>query len=183
MITIKKPSGVGDWLRIYRLYCAAFPAFERKPFQIIIDMYREGRADVWYCCADGDFFGFAATINSPDTILLDYYAVDARFRGRGYGSQLLQKLIAQYAGRGFFVEIESIYTLSPNPEERRNRRQFYLKNGLVPLRVVADVFGTPMELLGVGMTMDFDGYYRFYEEHYGRIRARNIRRIAEPEWE
>ena len=62
-LTLRKPATPLDWLHIRLLYRRAFPRYERKPFQIIRRMHKEGRTDVWLAEQDGHFAGLAATIN------------------------------------------------------------------------------------------------------------------------
>ena len=70
---------------IFVLYRNAFPRSERKPFGIILRMAKEGRADLWTIRHNGRFAGFAATVNAPELILLDYFAVKKSLRGQGVG--------------------------------------------------------------------------------------------------
>lgn len=168
------PASPLQWLRIYRLYRHAFPRAERKPFSIILAMVRRGKTDVWYLTRGGRFAGLAATLNGGDVILLDYLAIAEPMRGQGVGTAALRTLLHTYAGKGFFVEIESTDEEGPDRRVRMRRRQFYLSNGLHPLGVTALVFGVKMELLGVGCEMDFAQYQTFYRTHYSPLAARNV---------
>ena len=163
-----------QWLQIHRLYRRAFPPAERKPFSIIVSMWRKGNADVWYLTRSGRFAGFATTINSADLILLDYLAIVPTQRGQGAGSQALRALRERYAGKGIFVEIESIYENAPDQESRLRRRRFYLRSGFAPLGVLATVFGVKMELLGANCAMDFARYHAFYRDYYSPQAAENV---------
>lgn len=121
-LTFQKPAAPGQWLRLYKLYRTAFPASERKPFSMIVKMYRRGKTDLWCISRDGVFVGLAATINGEDLILLDYFAVEQNIRGQGVGSEALRALQKIYSGKGLFVEIESPYDDSPNRAERQRRQ-------------------------------------------------------------
>ena len=94
MITVTKTKR-GELPMIFYLYRTAFPQNERKPFSRITSMVKEGRADLWTIRRDGKFAGFAATVNGPDIVLLDYFAVKKSFRGLGVGSEALKLLIEQ----------------------------------------------------------------------------------------
>lgn len=172
-LTLRAPSRPLDWLRIRLLYRRAFPRYERKPFSIIRRMRKEGRTDLWLAEADGHFAGLAATINAPDVILLDYLAVHEKRRSQGMGSAFLQALLEKYAGRGLFVEIEAADRDDPDGSKAR-RKQFYLRNGLADMHVVAILFGVRMELLGRGCTLDFDGYREFYRTYYNSWAAEHV---------
>lgn len=170
-----------DWLRIRRLYQEAFPSCERKPFSIIVSMWKKRRTAVWCFRQDGRFAGFAATINGPGLILIDYLAVEKKRRGQGVGSQALRALKARYPACTLFVEIESPFEDAPNREERLHRKAFYMRCGYLPSRTMADVFGTKMELLCCGDRIDFDAYHRFYCEQYNPRAGEHIRYVPYPE--
>ena len=104
-----------DIPQLFALYRTAFPRSERKPFGIILRMAREGRADLWTIRHRGRFAGLAATVNGPDIVLLDYFAVKRSLRGRGVGSAALMQLEKQYAGRA------RLFHLHPQPDRKRGR--------------------------------------------------------------
>ena len=60
-VILKKPKGISDWLRLYRLYLSAFPREERKPFALILRMYKKGTTDVWCLMREGKFVGLGIT--------------------------------------------------------------------------------------------------------------------------
>lgn len=171
---IQKPKTPGNWWRIYRLYLSAFPAAERKPFSMILRMCRKGKSDIWCICRDKKFAGLAITINSPDLILLDYFAISKHRRGEGIGTKALSMLRDHYSGKGFFVEIETTLKETKELPMRLRRKQFYLAAGLQELSVTAKLFGVDMELLGVGCSMDYARYKAFYRDNYNQWAADHI---------
>ena len=174
-IILRKPKSFLDWLRIYELYLCAFPPAERKPFNRITAMYRQGRADVWCVEKEDEFAGFASTVNGGDLILLDYLAIAPRYRGWGIGSTAMAQMQQIYENKGFFVEIESTREDAPNRAQREKRKHFYQAAGMEPMDVYADVFGVEMELLGSRCRLDFDAYRAFYHDHYSPWAATHIR--------
>lgn len=178
-VALYHPTTPLDWWLIYRLYRQAFPREERKPFAIIRKMYKEGRTIVWLArTTDGRFAGMASTIESPNTTLLDYFAIVPKLRSQGYGSAFLQRLLLCYEDKGLFVEIEAADRDDPTGEKAR-RKAFYLRNGLQEMHVVADLFGVRMELLGRGCSLDFDTYRAFYHDHYSVWAAEHVVRPKE----
>lgn len=174
MIKLEKPNGWGDWLRLYRLYMQAFPAAERKPWRTIRKMYEKGKADVWCVKADGNFAGLAITVNSPNVILLDFFAISKKQRGQGIGTKALKAILARYADKGFFLEIESTLEESPDRAMRLRRKKFYLSCGLEEMHTTAFLFGVKMELLGVKCHLNFDQYKAFYATYYNAWAADHI---------
>ena len=161
-IVLHKPQGVGDWLRLQRLYVSAFPKDERKPFAVIRRMFREGKGDIWCILTEGKFAGLATTVNGDELILIDYFAVSGKQRGKGIGKAAMECLLSLYPGRGVFLEIESPERPGLDREQRKKMKEFYLSCGFAELGVKAKVFGVYMELLGIGCQMDFETYRRFY---------------------
>lgn len=176
-ITLKKPRGL-RWLQLYTLYREAFPREERKPFSMIVKMAKQGKSDLWYLEHERKFVGLAATINGPELILLDYFAIPRTLRGKGIGTAALQTLMRHYGSKGFFLEIESTQEQAPNQAERERRKRFYLSVGLQELQVTAELFGVNMELLGVRCHLDFEGYRNFYRDNYSAWAAEHVKPIA-----
>lgn len=176
-VSLGKPGGLFRWWKLYRLYLGAFPASERKPFGMVLKMYRAGKTDVWCVEKDGEFAGLALTINGDDMILLDYFAVVKACRGKGIGSVALVELQRMYEGKGLFVEIESTKENAPDQAARERRKRFYLSSGLEELHVDVKLFGVNMELLGVGCCLDFERYKAFYRENYNPWAAEHIGQV------
>ena len=174
MLELKKPTGHKMWLRLYRLYLAAFPAAERKPWQMIRKMHRLGKTDIWCVMQERKFCGLAITINSPEVILLDYFAIAKNCRGQGIGTNALKAFVEKYAGKGFFLEIESTLEDSRDKEVRLRRKKFYISCGLTEMHTLATLFGVKMELLGVGCHLDYDAYKAFYRDNYNSWTAEHI---------
>jgi GNAT superfamily N-acetyltransferase len=173
-ITLSPPKTLAHWLLIFRLYRKAFPASERKPFGIILTMYRKEKTDLWCILSDGNFAGFASTVNGDDLILLDYLAVEGKHRGKGIGTAALNRLLSKYPHQGLFVEIENTYLPGADQPLRIRRKAFYRSCGMEDLNVTANVFGVSMELLGRNCQMDFAQYKRFYRNHYSAWAAEHI---------
>ncbi len=180
-IVMKKPRGFAHWRKIYKLYLSAFPIYERKPFSMIRKMEKKGVTDVWYFEKNGKFIGLAATINSENTILIDYLAIDKKHRKQGYGSEILWLLREKYTGRGIFVEIESTFEDCENKEERKRRKAFYLRNGMEEMGVLAELFGVNMELLGYNCKMTYEDYHAFYRDNYSQWAAEHIKKAFYPD--
>lgn len=177
MTQVKKLS---QWQNIHRLYKTAFPKCERKPFALIWFVHQKGNADVWVMETEEGFTGFAITLNVRDMVLLDYFAVSDSWRGKGFGGQALRQLQKHYSDRRFFLEIESVYHAAENLAERQRRKRFYLQNGMTEMSVMADVFGTPMELLGYKCRVNFREYQSLYQESFGKWALKHLTALPYP---
>ena len=175
MIELKKPAGHKLWAKLYSLYLSAFPAAERKPWWMIRKMHRAGKTDIWCIMHEESFAGLAITINGPDTILLDYFAVEKKCRGQGIGRSALKAILERYEGKHFFLEIESTNAqTAKNMPTRLRRKAFYLSCGLQEMHTEATLFGVKMELLGNGCHLDYNDYKAFYRDNYNQWAANHI---------
>ena len=89
-----KPKKIIEYIKLFALYEKAFPRAEKKPISMILKMQKCGATDVWYFEENGEFLGLAITINSPELILVDYFAVSENHRAKGYGTAMLKSLIS-----------------------------------------------------------------------------------------
>jgi len=170
------PRGLQQWADIYKLYGKAFPASEKKPFSMIVKMYRKGASDVWRFTRNGNFAGLIITINGSDHVLLDYLAVEEKQRGTGIGTEILRQMRQQYPGKGVFLEIESVYEDCTNKEERIRRKHFYEKSGMKSMDVFVWLFGVKMELMGFDCRLTYEDYHTFYRDNYNRWAADHIQK-------
>lgn len=132
---------------IHSLYVRAFPPAERKPFEILMRLRRRGICDLYLITCGGENCGFAAVHRVKDIALLDYFAIDDRFRGRGLGGMALDVLTDRYRNCRFFIEIERVEAEADNHAERAARKRFYLQHGFVECGIFARMWGVDMEIL------------------------------------
>ena len=176
LLTFAAPKGLCQWAEIYMLYRKAFPRAEKKPFSMIVNMYRKGSSDVWRFAREGKFAGLIITINGGKHILLDYLAVDEAQRGTGIGTEILQQMRSHYEGKGVFLEIESVYEDCDNKAQRIRRKHFYEKCGMTSMEVFVWLFGVKMELMGFDTQLSYEEYHAFYRDNYNQWAADHIQK-------
>ncbi len=131
-----------------------FPADEIKPFGRIKETCEKGEymgyglyehADDKECLA----YAWLCTIPSENWVLLDYYAVTEKLRGKGLGSRFLHKILEDYTqGAPVIIEVEDPDKIGDHPgvslEEEKTKRLrrigFYLRNGVKETELRARVF-------------------------------------------
>ncbi len=170
------PRGLRQWVDVYKLYQKAFPESEKKPFWLILKMFRKGTSDVWRFTRDGKFAGLIITINGEDHILLDYLAVEKSRRGTGIGTEILRLMRCHYTGKGVFLEIESVYDACDNQNQRIRRKHFYEKCGMTSMEVFVWLFGVKMELMGFDCSLSYEQYHAFYRDNYNQWAASHIQK-------
>lgn len=166
------PRGQLHWVR--EIYNEAFPQRERKPVWMIRRYQRQGKMELLAVCEGGGAVGMAIAAVTADTVLLDYFAIEAHLRDRGLGGGALAALLQRYAGKQFFLEIESTELPSENHAQCLARKAFYLRNGLQDTGLRMDLFGVPMELLASSADLDWPACQPIYRLLYGPQYARHV---------
>lgn len=157
--------------QIEKLYREAFPAQERKPFQLILEKREEGITEIQSIEGEsGRFYGLAITILYRDMVLLDYFAILPEQRGNGIGSQAFALLRSKYAGKRFFLEIEHTGVEAENALIRQKRKEFYLRNGMKESLLFVRLFGVEMEVLVDQCGICYEEYKRLYTDTFGETR-------------
>lgn len=147
------------------LYKSSFPAAEKKPFWLIRKKCHEGIMEMFAIVdRENTFAGLAIFIYYKDMVLLDYFAIEPSLRGMGKGSEALELIKQKFTDKRFFLEIESVYEDCPDLKNRQNRRKFYLANGMQSQNYLVLLFGTEMELLSAGASVQYEEYEMMYRE-------------------
>ena len=177
---LKKINSPAEWQALRKLYKKAFPKFEQKPLWLVWLVQQRRKADVWIAEKEGEFAGFAITMNGKDLVLLDYLAVTENLRGTGVGTRILKGLQKHYQGRRLFLEIENVYEEADNRADRLRRKHFYLKNRMQEMKIMVNAFGAELELLTFDCQVSYEEYYELYCSCYGKWAASNIVRLPYP---
>ena len=177
MELIKGKDGYMEAIRA--LYEDAFPPAEKKPFAMMEKLEEEGRMEILAAVEEDRFVGLCITINVPesDLSMLDYFAISPEIRGGGYGSKALRLLLERFRGRRLIFEIERLDDQAENAGERRRRKSFYMKNGLLESGLMVSCFGVDFELLLSEGEIEFADYERVLhsilsEEYFRNAKVR-----------
>ena len=136
---------------VRRLYNSAFPENERRPFDEVLRMdEKDDDGKIAVFLLDNVFCGFGCLLTRGSITHLLYFAVEDRFRNRGYGSQILRELKALVGENKLVVDIESDKIEAENIEQRRRRKMFYIRNGFAETGVGYSWRGETYELLSAG---------------------------------
>lgn len=172
---LRRAKSHGDYKQIKQLYLRAFPKCEQKPFWLIRYKTHKKTADIWVIEEGDEFVGLAITMNGMDLTLLDYFAIEEAKRNGGSGSQALALLQDKYGDNRLFLEIERTDVDADNIEERKRRKNFYLRNNMKEMHVNATLFGVPMELLGYHCDVSFEEYQQLYIANLGKFAKKNVK--------
>ncbi len=161
-----------DYIR--ELYESSFPEAEKKPFSMIQEKTAEGFMEILILIKTNTPVGLMITLLHKDLVLLDYFAIDPKRRGEGIGSAALELFRQRYDKKRCLLEIEIIDDHAENALQRRQRKHFYLKNGLYEIGVWVVLFGVAMEILIFDncYTVTYEEYYSIYQAMGKKIAAR-----------
>ena len=149
-----EPMQASELLSYQALYLEAFPESERKPFSLLQSRAKEGKAELLSIRFADAFAGLVITLLYQNYVLVDYFAVSSDYRNHGIGANVLSLIRARYAGKLLFLEIEE-----PKTALQERRRNFYIRNGILPTGLAVELFGEDMLILSDGgRDVPFDDY-------------------------
>ncbi len=127
---------------IRNLYFEAFPKEERYPYWALLRCAQSKNVDYLGISREGALIGLTYLVHYKNIIYVFYLAVRNSERNRGYGSQILQDIIAKNPDKKILLCIEF-----PNNTLRERRRNFYLRNGMHSTQRILDNQGYKYEFL------------------------------------
>ncbi len=168
-----------DLKTVRAIFLEAFPKIERPPFKVLTRRLGTGLAELWGVYDAGKLKGFAEVICSDTAVYLFFLAMHKDCRGQGCGGFTVRELIKKYAGKKFFLALESLTEEgAENMEERIRRHGFYARQGLHDLPVQLYEGGVTFDAMGVGEAPtkeEYEGMMRRFLGAYGLfIRCRRI---------
>ena len=162
-----------DYPKISHLYKTAFPADERAPIWVLTYKSDRENVDFWGLYANDEWIGLAYAITENDLTYLFYLALAEDVRGKGLGSKALRALLRYYEGKRFYIALEQLDPSAENIEERKRRRQFYLKNGLKPIKRTIREASVVYDVMSTGDVQP-EEYKRMMTNYLGRRVARLV---------
>ena len=121
-----------DDAELRRLYETAFPVQEQIPYDDLIHLLDAMDIDYTAYYDDEMLVGLTMVLRLPRYNWGWYFAVREDLRGKGIGQGILTAVLDKYHDeRPFIMDIESpLQPDAPNPEQRKRRHEFYLRNGM-----------------------------------------------------
>ena len=160
-----------DNVELRRLYQTAFPKDELIPWVDLMRLVEEMHLDFTAYYEDDTLIGFTIVYPRPSVNWYWYFAVCEELRGKGLGQQILTLLIKKYDGQSLVLDMESpTQTPCPNPEQRKRRHDFYLRNGFRDTNLYRSYESIEMTLMILGpgtFTMkDWDDITNELRQHW-----------------
>lgn len=136
---LKSPDGE-PFRQLFAIYAASITPREQKPEDWLRAMVAAPEYRVWIAQAAGQVLGFSILFVPPGAgfALLEYMAVSAERRGRGFGGELFRRtvehaLTPQGAGLPVLLEVDSDREASSDQAVRTRRVHFYRRLGCVKI--------------------------------------------------
>ncbi len=154
-----------DLQKILEIYTEAFPKEERKPFEIICEHNRIGKAELLSILIDGNVSGMVHTYLFEDFAMVDYFAIHKDKRNLGAGTHVIDLIREKYNGYKIYLEIED----ASIGKMQARRLEFYKRCGLTQVGTYVNLFGVDMELLAFDdFDVTFSEYFALYSYMGGR---------------
>lgn len=151
---------------IKRLYNTSFPDNERIPWFVLFRQLDEAKVmKAWY--DDTLLIGLTYVFLHKNIAYLGYLAVEENLRDRGYGSLILKLLQEELKDYKIVIDIEVVTPEADNYEERRKRKDFYLRSNFVSTGTGYYFYHVDYELLSYGGIVTADEYRDLIIAHWG----------------
>ena len=132
MKTVQINSKNADNKELRKIYQTSFPVKEQIPYSDLMHLLDVMDIDYMAYYDHDMLVGLTMVLRLPRYNWGWYFAVREDLRGHGYGQEILAALLKKYhTQHPFIIDIESpLQPDAPNPEQRKRRHAFYLRNGL-----------------------------------------------------
>jgi len=150
-----------------KVYFSAFPRSEQTPIWFLLLKAKRDDIDFFAYYDDGVFAGFSYIITHGNLTFIQYIAVSANIRSKGYGTQIMSEIRKRYPGNRIILCIEAEDEKAVNNEQRKRRKSFYLKNGYSSANIMMKTNGIIFETLISDGTCSFKEFLMLYKEYLG----------------
>lgn len=148
--------------KVQKLYVKAFPDNERSPLVLLLD--DNSNCSEIFAFYDNELFcGFISILTTNDISHILYFAIDETLRDKGYGTQALHLLKQLKHQNRILADIEVNTSIATNNEQRKKRKQFYMRNGYIPSGVYYDWRDESYEILINGGSLSEKEFWNFWE--------------------
>lgn len=143
---------------IEQLNTEAFPVEERIPICDLARMAKEGNYALLEAYEAAHFVGFAFLAVNKPSVYLFLLAVNPQLRSKGYGGKIVKSICEFYPDCQVVVDIQRVDELCDNLQQRRKRREFYLRNGFYPTSSYLLFNGMEFDILCSKPFLDKDSF-------------------------
>lgn len=143
-----------DFKKVIEVYREAFPKIEQLPVWFLRMRAMHKGVEYLSLREDDEFIGFTYLTHYNGSMLIYFLATDEKLRGKGYGSKVIKWIKEYYTNEKILVIMETVHEESENSEQRKIRKDFYLRNGFKDTGCYMTDFSGDFDILS--MDDDFD---------------------------
>ena len=160
---------------IKEVYTDAFPGREGEPISFLLANAKKGITKFEAHYDEEKFVGLSAVSSQGDFTYVQAIAVTPAGRGEGYGSQILSYIKETHPQNRIVLNLEVQDEGAKNAEQRKRRKEFYLKNGYVSTGIYAHIAGNDLETMVINGTCTAEELRRYLRKYYGFIISKLIK--------
>lgn len=148
--------------QVTELYENSFPENERKDLRNLLKENQE-IGEIYVFTEKETFIGFVCLLNCLDISHIIYFAISPELRGKGYGSTIVKKICEYKKDYRIIIDIEIETPVANNNEQRRKRKQFYLRNGFADTLIKYTWRQDDFEIMSYGGTITEEEFFDFWD--------------------
>lgn len=158
MIKKRVSSRDKDYGKVLDLLQTEFPESEQMPIWLLrlLSLIKKIHFTAYY--EGTEFIGLSFVSEGYRTAFVLYLAVSHEIQSKGYGSKIIQDIIASFPGKNVTLNIEPLDPDAPNYQQREKRLQFYQRNGFHDTGYTLEDNGDPYSVLTTGNEFSVDDY-------------------------
>ena len=164
-----------DFNLIKELYTNAFPGREGEPMYLLLGNAKKGITKFEAYYDREKLVGLSAVATKGDLTYVQALAIAETSRSKGYGSQILSYLRETHSQNRMVLNLETQDEGAKNAEQRKRRKEFYLKNGYVSTGVYAHIAGNDLETMVINGTCTAEELRKYFRKYYGFIISKLIK--------
>ena len=166
---------MNDFELIKELYTNAFPGREGEPMYLLLGNAKKGITKFEAYYDEEELVGLSAVSSQGDLTYVQAIAVAPVGRSKGYGSQILSYIKEAHPQNRIVLNLEVQDENATNAEQRKRRREFYLKNGYVSTGIYAHIAGNDLETMVINGTCTAEELREYFRKYYGFIISKLIK--------
>lgn len=155
---IKVTNNFDDIDKINILAKEAFPPEEYLSPKKLIEMSGSSGINFLAIYDESLFVGFVVVQIYKKMVYLFFLAIENSLRSKGYGKSIINLLKEMYPNYQNVVDFEMVDSKSKNYEQRKRRRNFYLKNGYKETGYFLNYLDVDYEIFSMDENFDVDEF-------------------------
>lgn len=178
-----------EFKKVYNNYIKYdFPLLERRPLFSIKQLYKEDKY-LCYVYEDIEIKAYSSFTWSSKcgVVLLDYFAINKKYRNSGIGSSFINDLKHNINAKGIIIECDAPESTNNDIEKKTRERRiaFYLKNGAQSTNIKVKIAGVEYLLLWISLAEELENIdikyeiLNIYHNMYPKIFYKSIIKIVE----